>query len=73
MRRKNEKLILGMMLVTASLSFSNDRDRGKDSPNFEELKLRAEISYEQKEKNDFKKPVRVIVKYKDKNIFMKKY
>lgn len=35
-----KKLILGMMLITGS--FSNDRDRGRDKPNFEDLKLREE-------------------------------
>lgn len=51
-----KKLILSLMLITGSLSFSNDRDRGKDSQNFEELKLRAEISYEQKEEKNLKIP-----------------
>ncbi|WP_028857038.1 hypothetical protein [Psychrilyobacter atlanticus] len=50
-----KKLILSLMLITGSLSFSNDKDRGKNSSNFEELRSRAEISYKQKEKKNLKK------------------
>lgn len=55
-----KKLILSLMLITGSLSFSNDRDRGKDSSNFEELRSRAEISYKQKEKKNLKKTSSII-------------
>jgi len=49
---KMKKLILGIMLVTGSLSFSNDRDRGREKQNFEDLKLRAEAIHEQEQEEN---------------------